>query len=134
MRSNCLSKTAFASNATTTHLLYEVLKLRWLVEHQRTLLLKLPPGEIGTAPDQLWEQCKNVEDLVENMQTSCVQLPDPNRRASGCKVWEVPVRTGYPSLLLSEAPRDLSATARVHSVMFWRLRAQDLDTGIKVER
>lgn len=128
-------------------LLYELLKLRWLVGKQRSLLLKLPPGEIGMAPDQLHEQCQKVEDLVENMQASCVVLPDPNERYSSCRTWEVPVKIGYPPSLLSECPRDFSS-ARFHRIMFekdavwhddgprtwfWRLRAQDLDTGIKVK-
>jgi len=121
-------------------LIGELRELRVNVDHLRYLFSSDPAlvdGAVDTRLNAVEANLAKVEALVVNMQSSHVSLPDP--RQSTYSVWVVPVRTA-PEYSLLAYRQNAIAHARMHRLEFyrdgsgptwqWKLRAQELDTGI----
>lgn len=108
--------------------------LRWLITRQANLVDTL----IDERSRELDGDLAKLEELLVNMQSSCVRLPRADTTYR--EAWEVPVITEARPLLTQAAPYDRGD--RVFRIRFeldpsgptwkWRLREQELDTGLRV--
>jgi len=114
--------------------------LRIRLDHlRRDALARLPEdGGYGLTLDQMHEAMTKMEELIVDMQTSCVRLPAADH--AWHESWEVPVRTeSFLPLLSDYMP---GTHLRIWRIRFeldrsgetykWKLPAFEFDTGIPV--